>query len=48
MPHGKYTCIIDIDRQQIVSAFTAGQDWITLAKQLGIKCQSARNIVLSF
>ena len=41
MPRGKYTCINDIDRERIVSAFTAAQDWITLSKQLGIKRQSA-------
>ena len=48
MPRGKYTCINDIDRQRIVSAFIAGQYWITLAKELEVKRQSARNIVLSF
>jgi transposase len=38
----------DIEREKIVTAFRQNQDWQALAEQLGVKRQTARNIVINW
>ena len=45
---GAHKLISDVDRQRIITAFENNKDWIKLAEDLGIKRQSARNVVIVF
>ena len=40
--------IPQVDRDRLIDAFNHNQDYITLAEQLGIKRQTARNIIVRF
>ena len=48
MARGEYESINEVDRQRLVNAFQEGRDWINVAEMLGIKRQSARNIIVKF
>ena len=48
MPRGPYNTVTTKDHQRILSAYKEDQDWLLLATQLGIKRQTARNIVRIF
>ena len=41
---GRYNMVTDVDRRRLVNAFQSNQDWLTLASNLNIKRQTARNI----
>ena len=45
---GRYNMVTDVDRRRLVNAFQSNQDWLTLASNLNIKRQTARNIILKF
>ena len=48
MPRGHYSAISDVDRDRLITCFENNRDWITLAQELGVKRQSARNIICTF
>lgn len=48
MLRGRYRKIENVDRRRIVDAFIEGRDWREVAQTLGIKRQSARNVVVNF
>ena len=48
MPRGPYRRISQVDRDRLINAFVADQDWLQLADQLGVRRQTARSIVLRY
>jgi transposase len=45
MPRGNYAKITAKDRERLVNAYSSGRDWQRVADILGIKRQSARNVI---
>ena len=45
---GPYNKVSQVDRDRLVAAFRENRDWVTLAKNLNIKRQTARNIILKY
>ena len=43
-----YARISITDRQRLISAFEREEDWVLLARQLGVKRQTAQSIVSTF
>ena len=43
---GPYRKVLSVDKERLVKAFEHGDDYVELARQLGIKRQTARSIVM--